>query len=114
MAFRSAWACNCWHPTASRRCPASWSTCGTPPRTGATRGFPSSAAPGEVVAAGSVPRDVVADDETFLRGKQLTDERGLCVFFDDLPGLVSRSYGAHPRDRAPRRVALGREPALLS
>jgi protocatechuate 3,4-dioxygenase beta subunit len=50
-------------------------------------GFPpSSAAPGEVVVAGSVPRDVVAADETFLRGKQLTDERGLCVFSTIYPG----------------------------
>jgi protocatechuate 3,4-dioxygenase beta subunit len=50
-------------------------------------GFPcSSAAPGQVVTSDSVPRDIVAADETFLRGRQLTDERGLCVFSTIYPG----------------------------
>jgi protocatechuate 3,4-dioxygenase beta subunit len=39
-----------------------------------------------VVTSDSVPRDIVAADETFLRGTQLTDERGLCVFSTIYPG----------------------------
>jgi protocatechuate 3,4-dioxygenase beta subunit len=39
-----------------------------------------------VVTSDSVPRDVVTADEMFLRGRQLTDERGLCVFSTIYPG----------------------------
>jgi protocatechuate 3,4-dioxygenase beta subunit len=50
---------------------------------------PFSAAPGQVVTSESVPRDVVAPSETFLRGSQRTDDRGMCAFDTIYPGWYS-------------------------
>lgn len=45
--------------------------------------------PGQVVTSESVPRDVVAESETFLRGGQRTDHRGMCAFDTIYPGWYS-------------------------
>ena len=50
---------------------------------------PFRARPGQVVASESVPRDVVDPSETFLRGSQRTDDRGMCVFDTIYPGWYS-------------------------
>jgi protocatechuate 3,4-dioxygenase beta subunit len=50
---------------------------------------PFSAEPGQVVTSESVPRDVVAPSETFLRGSQRTDDRGMCAFETIYPGWYS-------------------------
>ena len=50
---------------------------------------PFSAGPGQVVTSESVPRDVVAPSETFLRGSQRTDDRGMCAFDTIYPGWYS-------------------------
>lgn len=47
---------------------------------------PFLARPGQVVTSKSVPREVVAPSETFLRGSQRTDERGMCAFDTIYPG----------------------------
>ena len=55
-----------------------------------------SARPGEPVTSESVPRDVVAPDETFLRGTQHTDDRGMCAFDTIYPGWYpSRTVHIH-------------------
>lgn len=50
---------------------------------------PFLARPGQVVTSESVPRDVVAPSETFLRGGQRTDHRGMCAFDTVYPGWYS-------------------------
>jgi protocatechuate 3,4-dioxygenase beta subunit len=50
---------------------------------------PFRARPGQVVTSESVPRDVVAPSETFLRGSQRIDERGMCAFDTIYPGWYS-------------------------
>ena len=50
---------------------------------------PFRARPGQIVTSASVPRDVVAPSETFLRGYQRTDDRGFCVFDTIYPGWYS-------------------------
>jgi len=50
---------------------------------------PFRATPGQVVTSESVPRDIVAPAETFLRGSQQTDERGMCAFESIYPGWYS-------------------------
>jgi protocatechuate 3,4-dioxygenase beta subunit len=50
---------------------------------------PFSARPGQVVTSESVPRDVVAPLETFLRGISRTDDLGMCVFDTIYPGWYS-------------------------
>jgi protocatechuate 3,4-dioxygenase beta subunit len=47
---------------------------------------PFRACPGQVVTSAAVPRDIVAPSETFLRGNQRTDGRGLCAFDTIYPG----------------------------
>ena len=42
------------------------------------------------------------DEETYLRGAQVTNEDGIAQFQHHLPGLVPRPHGAHPRQGAPR------------
>lgn len=52
--------------------------------------------PGQVVTSASVPREVVAPSETFLRGSQRTDERGMCAFDTLYPGWYpSRTVHIH-------------------
>lgn len=63
-------------------------------------GFPAfHAAPGQIVTSESVPHDLVAPDETFLRGSQRTDERGMCAFHTIYPGWYS-SRAVHIHFRA--------------
>jgi protocatechuate 3,4-dioxygenase beta subunit len=50
---------------------------------------PFHARPGQVVTSASVPREVVAPSETFLRGTQHTEERGMCAFDTLYPGWYS-------------------------
>jgi protocatechuate 3,4-dioxygenase beta subunit len=50
---------------------------------------PFRARPGQVVTSASVPRDVVAPSETFLRGSQRTDDSGMCAFDTIYPGWYS-------------------------
>ena len=59
---------------------------------------PFRARPGQVVTSESVPRDVVALSETFLRGSQRTDDRGMCAFDTIYPGWYSsRTVHIHLR-----------------
>jgi protocatechuate 3,4-dioxygenase beta subunit len=60
-------------------------------------GFPPfRARPGQVVTSASVPREVVDPSETFLRGSQRTDERGMCAFDTLYPGWYpSRTVHIH-------------------
>ena len=52
--------------------------------------------PGQVVTSATVPRDVVAPSEMFLRGSQRTDGRGMCAFDTIYPGwYASRSVHIH-------------------
>jgi protocatechuate 3,4-dioxygenase beta subunit len=52
--------------------------------------------PGEVVTSASVSRDIVAPQETFLRGAQPTDDRGMCAFSMLYPGWYpSRTVHIH-------------------
>ena len=52
--------------------------------------------PGEIVTSASVPNEVVAPSETFLRGMQRTDEAGICVFETIYPGwYASRTVHIH-------------------
>jgi protocatechuate 3,4-dioxygenase beta subunit len=58
--------------------------------------------PGEVVTSASVPNEVVAPSETFLRGMQRTDEEGICVFETIYPGwYASRTVHIHLAARLP-------------
>jgi protocatechuate 3,4-dioxygenase beta subunit len=58
--------------------------------------------PGEVVTSASVPNEVVAPSETFLRGMQRTDEDGMCVFETIYPGwYASRTVHIHVAARLP-------------
>jgi len=50
---------------------------------------PLEARPGQVVTSESVPTEVVAPSETFLRGSQRTDDRGMCAFDTIYPGWYS-------------------------
>ena len=57
---------------------------------------PFRARPGQVVTSESVPRDIVAESETFLRGSQRTDDRGMCAFDTIYPGWYpSRTVHIH-------------------
>ena len=57
---------------------------------------PFLARPGEVVTSAAVPRDIVAPSETFLRGIQRTDRRGICAFDTIYPGWYpSRTAHIH-------------------
>ncbi len=57
---------------------------------------PFRARPGQVVTSESVPRDVVAPSEKFLRGSQRTDDRGMCAFDTIYPGwYASRTVHIH-------------------
>ena len=63
---------------------------GKPTTKGRYSGFPAfHAAPGQIVTSESVPHDLVAPGETFLRGSQRTDERGMCAFHTIYPGWYS-------------------------
>ncbi|WP_405105809.1 hypothetical protein OG559_19760 [Micromonospora sp. NBC_01405] len=57
---------------------------------------PFEARPGQVVTSESVPQDVIAPGETYLRGSQRTDERGMCAFNTIYPGwYASRTVHIH-------------------
>ena len=64
---------------------------------GSYSGFrPFRARPGQVVTSAAVPRDIVAPSETFLRGSQRTDGRGMCAFDTIYPGwYASRTVHIH-------------------
>lgn len=67
---------------------------------------PFQAQPGQVVKSDSVPRDVVAADETFLRGVQRTDEHGMCAFQTIYPGWYSsRAVHIHVQAHLGERTA---------
>jgi len=67
---------------------------------------PFHAQPGQVVTSESVPREVVAPGETFLRGAQRTDERGVCAFRTIYPGWYSsRTVHIHLRAHLGERTA---------
>ena len=67
---------------------------------------PFRAQPGQVVTSDSVPRDIVAPDETFLRGVQRTDARGLCAFHTIYPGWYSsRAVHIHVQAHFGERTA---------
>ena len=70
-------------------------------------GFPAfQARPGQVVTSESVPHELVAPDETFLRGAQRTDERGMCAFRSIYPGWYSsRTVHIHLRAHLGARTA---------
>ena len=70
-------------------------------------GFPPfQAKPGQVVTSESVPREIVAPGETFLRGAQRTDNRGVCAFRTIYPGWYpSRTVHIHLRARVGGRTA---------
>ena len=70
-------------------------------------GFPAfQAQPGEVVTSASVPHDLVAPGETFLRGAQRTDEQGMCAFRTIYPGWYSsRAVHIHLRAHLGSREA---------
>jgi protocatechuate 3,4-dioxygenase beta subunit len=58
--------------------------------------------PGEAVTSASVPNEVVAPSETFLRGMQRTDGDGICVFETIYPGWYpSRTVHIHAAARLP-------------
>jgi len=62
--------------------------------------------PGQVVTSDSVPHDLVAPAETFLRGAQRTDERGMCAFRTIYPGWYSsRTVHIHLRAHLGARLA---------
>lgn len=57
---------------------------------------------GEVVTSASVPNELVAPSETWLRGMQRTDEDGTCVFDTIYPGwYASRTVHIHVAARLP-------------
>jgi protocatechuate 3,4-dioxygenase beta subunit len=67
---------------------------------------PFHAQPGQVVTSDSVRRDIVAPEETFLRGAQRTDERGMCTFRTIYPGWYpSRTVHIHLRAHLGKRTA---------
>lgn len=70
-------------------------------------GFPAfQPLPGQVVTSESVPHDVVAPEESFLRGAQRTDAQGLCEFRTVYPGWYSsRTVHIHLRAHFDGRVA---------
>lgn len=70
-------------------------------------GFPAfQPLPGQIVTSESVPHDVVAPEESFLRGAQRTDERGMCEFRTIYPGWYSsRTVHIHLRAHFDGRVA---------
>ena len=51
--------------------------------------LPFHARPGQVVTSASVPREIVAPAETFLRGRQRADSGGMCAFDTIYPGWYS-------------------------
>ena len=52
--------------------------------------------PGQVVSSATVPHEVVAPGESFLRGAQRTDGHGLCAFDTIYPGwYASRTVHIH-------------------
>jgi len=56
------------------------------------------AEPGQIVTSESVPHDIRSPGETFLRGSQRTDERGMCAFHTIYPGWYSsRTVHIHLR-----------------
>lgn len=58
--------------------------------------------PGEVITSASVPNEVVAPSETFLRGMQRTDPDGMCMFETIYPGwYASRTVHIHVAARLP-------------
>ena len=58
--------------------------------------------PGEVVTSASVPNELVAPSETWLRGMQRTDQEGMCVFETIYPGwYASRTVHIHVAARLP-------------
>ncbi|MGN6871236.1 MAG: hypothetical protein ACTHMY_22810 [Solirubrobacteraceae bacterium] len=58
--------------------------------------------PGEVITSASVPNEIVAPSETFLRGMQRTDPEGMCMFETIYPGwYVSRTVHIHVAARLP-------------
>ena len=62
--------------------------------------------PGHVITSESVSREIVASRETFLRGAQRTDERGMCAFRTIYPGWYSsRTVHIHVRARVSERTA---------
>jgi len=69
--------------------------------------------PGVPLRSESVPREVVAPGETFLRGRRYTDDRGMCAFTTIYPGWYTSRTRAHPPHGASRR-AHGDHSALLS
>jgi len=67
---------------------------------------PFRARPGQVVTSDSVPRDIVAADETFLRGVQRTDADGMCAFRTVYPGWYSsRAVHIHVQAHLGERTA---------
>lgn len=64
---------------------------------GVYSGFPPfQAQPGQEVTSDSVPNEIVAAGETFLRGAQRTDQRGMCAFRTIYPGWYpSRTVHIH-------------------
>jgi protocatechuate 3,4-dioxygenase beta subunit len=67
---------------------------------------PFQARPGQVVTSESVPRETVAPGETFLRGLQPTDQRGMCAFRTIYPGWYSsRTVHIHLRAHLGERTA---------
>ena len=66
---------------------------------------PFTPSPGEVVTSKSVPLEIVAPSETFLRGTQHTDDHGICDFETIYPGwYASRTVHIH----AAAQLATGR------
>jgi len=66
---------------------------------------PFTPSPGEVVTSKSVPLEIVAPSETFLRGTQHTDDEGICDFETIYPGwYASRTVHIH----AAAQLATGR------
>jgi protocatechuate 3,4-dioxygenase beta subunit len=67
---------------------------------------PFRAQPGQVVTSESVPREIVAPNETFLRGAQRTDQLGMCAFRTIYPGWYpSRTVHVHLRAHLGERTA---------
>lgn len=58
--------------------------------------------PGEVITSASVPNEIVAPSENFLRGMQRTDPDGMCMFETVYPGwYASRTVYIHVAARLP-------------
>lgn len=58
--------------------------------------------PGEVITSASVPTEIVAPLETFLRGMQRTDPNAMCMFETIYPGwYASRTVHIHVAARLP-------------